>query len=173
MGDERSRIKSRFPAGCCQAIQGEPDPVIRDPASVGNVGSDLFASIPEPTCFFFLPVILSLLFFELEVQQPRPQTFMPWLCSCAGILILQSHKTGGRWVMRPLAESVLLTCWPPGPEDPEHVIRSSFSVDHDIHFLRPREEPPRSPPDVWILPWASVFRHPLHAVDTPLPLERL
>ena len=66
------------------------------------------------------------------------------------LLVLAWHTTMpvGIWVMR-TAESVVLTLWPPGPDDAEHVDPQVVVVDLDRHvhgvfcFREPQKLPRR------------------------------
>ena len=75
----------------------------------------------------------------------------------------------GRWVIR-TAESVVLTDWPPGPDERKTSIRRSFGsmVHVDVLGLRRDQHAGRRGVDP-----ALRFgdRHPLHAVHAALELQ--
>ena len=75
----------------------------------------------------------------------------------------------GRCVMR-TAESVVFTLWPPGPEDLNTSIFSSFgSIVTSIGSASGRTRTPAA--EVWIRPCDSVAGHPLHPVHAALVLQ--
>ena len=75
----------------------------------------------------------------------------------------------GRWVMR-TAESVVLTDWPPGPEERYTSIRRSLGL---ISTSTSSASGVTSTPaaEVWMRPCDSVAGHALHAVHPALVLQ--
>ena len=75
----------------------------------------------------------------------------------------------GRWVIR-TAESVVLTLWPPGPEERKTSIRRSFGVDLDLDLLGlgHDQHAGRRGVDAAL---GLGHRHPLHPVHAALVLQ--
>ena len=75
----------------------------------------------------------------------------------------------GRCVMR-TAESVVLTDWPPGPEERKTSMRRSFgSISTSTSSASGSTSTPAA--EVWMRPCDSVDRHALHAVHAALVLQ--
>ena len=75
----------------------------------------------------------------------------------------------GRWVIR-TAESVVLTLWPPGPEERKTSMRRSFGsiVDLDVLGLGQHQDAGGAGVDPAL---RLGHRHPLHAVHAALVLQ--
>ena len=109
-------------------MQVDVDAVVGDAVLRKVVGPDLVRSIAQSDhaashlCFgLVLP-------YALHLQQTRPQHG-----KCFGLVLVLAlfilnldDQAGGRWVIR-TAESVVLTYWPPGPDERLTSMRKSLS----------------------------------------------
>ena len=92
--------------------------------------------------------------------------FLCWLFSSW----ISTTRPVGRWVIR-TAESVVLTDWPPGPDERLTSIRRSFSSSISISTSSASGMTTTVAVEVWIRPDDSVAGIALDAVDAALELE--